>query len=356
VAGAAELPSMPPLRVPVQLGGIMELAAGFSFQPIPPIEDPETTAAPAADEAAAVSEPAADRLGPLVGRWTGEGFNVIWRPHPPPHHGQLDGDHVLELNRTTEQLDFERIPGTIPNRGLLQRNINLHGLTYLQQIFDAHPPGAPGNPKGQHLEPGLWVIVPQTDDPHEPQTVARLASIPHGTTILAQGTAQGPDPGGPHIPAVSIRPFPIGQPGNEQDLVEQHVNADSDFRIPRHPKRHGMTQRMVDNPNSFLTDPVPVIVPGPAAPPHTPPVATTTTLQVSTHDRSLPGGGAANIAFLKGIDGPNAVTSFVTATFWLQTFQGDPEPRRLQYSQLVLLDFNGFSWPHVTVATLRKAS
>jgi hypothetical protein len=26
----------------------------------------------------------------------------------------------------------------------------------------------------------------------------------------------------------------------------------------------------------------------------------------------------------------------------------------LQYSQLVLLNFNGLSWPHVTAATLRK--
>jgi len=111
---------------------------------------------------------------------------------------------------------------------------------------------------------------------------------------------------------------------------------------------------MVNNPNSFLTQPPPPIVPGPAAVPHPPPVATTTTLQVSTHDRSLPGGGAANIAFLKGTDEPNAVASLVTATFWLQTFQGASHPQRLQYSQLVLLDFHGFSWPHVTVATLRK--
>jgi hypothetical protein len=94
----------------------MELAAGFSFQPIPPIEDPETSAAPAAGEAAAVFEPAEDPLGKLAGlagRWTGEGFNVIWRPHFPPQ-GVLVEDHILELNRTIEQLDFEKSPGTYP--------------------------------------------------------------------------------------------------------------------------------------------------------------------------------------------------------------------------------------------------
>jgi hypothetical protein len=334
----------------------MELAAGFSFQPIPPIEDPETFAAPAAGETAAAFEPAADLLGPLAGlagRWTGEGFNVIWRPHHPPH-GQLDGDHVLELNRTIEQLDFEKVPGDIPNRGLLQRNINLHGLTYLQQISDANVLDAQGNHKGQHLEPGLWVVVPETNHPHEPRTVARLASIPHGTTILAQGTAPAqPSPGGPHIPKVSIKPFPIGKPRFGQPVMEQDIRLDSRFRIPRHPEQHGITQRMVDNPNSFLTDP-PLPITLPVMP--TPAVATTTTLQVSTHDRSLPGGGSANIAFLKGTDGPNAVTSRVTATFWLQTFESASVPLRLQYSQLVLLDFNGLSWPHVTVATLRKVS
>jgi len=333
----------------------MELAAGFSFQPIPPIENPETSAAPAAGEAAASFEPAADplgRLAGLAGRWTGEGFNVIWRPHDTPQ-GPLVGDHFLELNRTMEQLDFTKIPGNIPNRGLLQGDINLHGLTYLQQISDANVVDAQGNNKGQHLEPGLWVVVPKTRHPREPETVARLASIPHGTTILAQGTAQT-SPGPPDIPPVSIRPFPPLAPSEEHDLAEQDVNSDSPFRTPRHPRRHGITQRMVNNPNSFLTQPPPPIVPGPAAVPHPPPVATTTTLQVSTHDRSLPGGGAANIAFLKGTDEPNAVASLVTATFWLQTFQGASHPQRLQYSQLVLLDFHGFSWPHVTVATLRK--
>ena len=44
------------------------------------------------------------------------------------------------------------------------------------------------------------------------------------------------------------------------------------------------------------------------------------------------------------------------ATFWLETLQGDPGPLQLQYSQIVLLNFNGLNWPHITVATLRKAA
>ena len=57
---------------------------------------------------------------------------------------------------------------------------------------------------------------------------------------------------------------------------------------------------------------------------------------------------------MKGTTHSNANAAHVTATFWLETLQGDTEPRRLQYSQLVLLNFAGLSWPHVTVATLQK--
>ena len=68
------------------------------------------------------------------------------------------------------------------------------------------------------------------------------------------------------------------------------------------------------------------------------------------------GGGTSNTAFLVGTkDGPNADAAHVVATFWLQTLQGDTEPKRLQYSQTVLLNFAGLSWPHITVATLTKA-
>jgi hypothetical protein len=49
------------------------------------------------------------------------------------------------------------------------------------------------------------------------------------------------------------------------------------------------------------------------------------------------------------------VAASATATFWLQTLQGQTAPTQLQYSQTVLLNFNTLSWPHVTVGTLRKS-
>lgn len=100
---------------------------------------------------------------------------------------------------------------------------------------------------------------------------------------------------------------------------------------------------MVDNPNSVLTD---------ATAGQT--ILSTTTFQVATTDLPVPGGGTQNTAFLVGgTGGPNANAVTVSASFWLATFQGTPNFQQLQYTQTVLLDFNGLSWPHVSVATLR---
>jgi hypothetical protein len=86
-------------------------------------------------------------------------------------------------------------------------------------------------------------------------------------------------------------------------------------------------------------------------------ILSTVTLQVSTSDAPTVGGGEAETAFLQGGPaGPNASVTSVTATFWIETLQGTPTTMQLQYSQTVILTFNGISWPHVTVATLELGS
>jgi len=305
----------------------MELAADFAFQPLDNDEGPAVRAAVAPDQG----------LGPLAGlagSWSGQGFNAIWRPH------RGASDHFLELNVTNDRIDLEAIPGNIPNRGLVQSQIFMHGLTYLQQISDANVK-VNGAPAGLHIEPGLWINVPPLTDPKEPAAIARLASIPHGTTILVQGiTATAA--GGPSFPAASLTPFTIGNPNQTVDFDEQHLNKTTPFRTSG-VGLTGITQAMLDNPNSVLaTNP--------------PNVATTTRLHVSSTAGPIVGGGTSNMSFLVGTkDGPNADAAHVVATFWLQTLQGDTEPKRLQYSQTVLLNFAGLSWPHITVATLTKA-
>jgi hypothetical protein len=199
-----------------------------------------------------------------------------------------------------------------------------------------------GAPAGLHFEPGLWLTVPATTAPKEGTTVARLASIPHGTTILAQGTAKTTS-GPPSVPDVSITPFTIGDPKQTIPFDESDLSRPSQFRTPKADLK-GVTQGMVSNPNSVLTK-------------HAQPnIASTTTLHVFTKNADVVGGGTANTAFLKGKANSNADAARVHATFWLQTPQGSSTPNFLQYSQVVLLNFAGLSWPHVTVGNLTRQS
>jgi hypothetical protein len=304
----------------------MDLSPDFRFQPLPALQDEITQPFPE------VTNPLGP-LAPLVGKWVGRGMNVIWRPN----HPATPQDRFLELNLTSDQIEFAAINGPIPNRGLLQPDINMFGLTYLNQISDANLNA------GLHIEPGIWAAVPATADPKVVPTVVRLASIPHGTVVLLQGTATTAS-GGPNIGAKGIKPFGIGGPPTQTiDFPEQTLTNHTSFRTSG-AGLNGITQNMVNNPNSVLTAAI--------AGQH---ITSTTTLHVTTIDLPTPGGGTANTAFLKGgKDGPNATAVQVTSTFWLETLQGQSAPTQLQYTQTVLLNFNGISWPHVTVGTLQK--
>ncbi len=123
-------------------------------------------------------------LQDLAGTWKGHGFNLIARPD---FHDQTD--LYLQLNQTRETLKFDPIGSSIPNRGFGQDDIELFGLTYLQQISDAALDGA------LHIEPGIWVTQPATTFPPESATapaqlVARMGTIPHGNSVLAAGIAK----------------------------------------------------------------------------------------------------------------------------------------------------------------------
>ncbi len=118
-------------------------------------------------------------LQDLIGTWKGRGFNLIARPD---FHDKTD--LYLQLNQTRETLKFDPIGSSIPNRGFGQDDIELFGLTYLQQIVDAGLDGA------LHIEPGIWVKQPDTTFPPETgpsprQLVARMGTIPHGNSLQA---------------------------------------------------------------------------------------------------------------------------------------------------------------------------
>jgi hypothetical protein len=317
--------------------------------------------------AAALSELAAapppDLLGLLRGlvgdrpvekpmrTWKGKGFNTIWRPNFGNGFGNKD--FFLELNLTDETLDFTDITGKtgIANRGLLQKDVFLGGVAYLQTIDD----GFDGS--GQHFEPGVWANVPSTTNPNEPQTIVRMGSIPHGTTINLQGKAfSAPKP---IFDVASITPFRIGSPDDgktnlvhfdEEKLSPPSASRTDLNRVP------SLTQAQLSDPNVFLSEAIAHQT-----------IIDTIVLQL-TSDTSPPasvpnaGGGTGNIAFLVGTGsppagGPNASAAKVTATFWIERVKdaSGVVSLQLQYTQRVLLNFNGLSWPHITVATLKPA-
>jgi hypothetical protein len=285
-------------------------------------------------------------LAPLTGKWQGQGFNQIFRPFHPSNVS----DNFLELNLTNETLEFTEIPGEIPNRGFVQSDVSLFGLTYLQQVADAVVKDTDGHPAGIHIEPGIWLNIPSTTDPSEPSTVARLGNIPHGTSLVAQGTAtvvSGP----PVFPAVDITPFFIGQPTNKVPFPSQTtLSSSSNFRSPP-ADIVGITQAMVDNPNVFLA----AALAGKIINSHT--VIHISTLSTPGTTPNA-GGGVSDIAFLDGTGNQrNSQVVQMDATFWISHYtDGAGSGTLLQYSQVVFLNFAPLSWPHVSVASLIKQS
>jgi hypothetical protein len=311
-----------------------------------------------------------DLLGPLrsfIGTnhtrtWSGSGFNMIWRPHNK--QAPNTQDFFLEINVTKETLSFTDITGPqgIANRGLLQPDIALGGLGYQQEVSDVTLVPA----KALHFEPGVWACVPTTTDPAEPQTVVRMGSIPHGTTINAEGTGFDSQTGKPAFSATSIKPFAIGSADDGVTGIVNFPEATDPLSVNLTSRTSlddlvGVTDAHFQNPTLILSDiadsqqilKTKVFV-------VTTDVATPGTAQAPFLGSPKEGGGTDNIAFLVGSVGgkPNARASRMTAIFWVETIKGADGKvfEQLQYIQRVLLDFNGLSWPHVSLATMVTTS
>ena len=165
--------------------------------------------------------------------------------------------------------------------------------------------------------------------------------------MVAQGSTLPVINHAPPIAPVSITPFTIAPPHNPIQFPETNLGAATQFRTP-HTDIPNVSQAMVNNPNIVLSQ----AIAGQN-------IISTTTLRISTNALNPPssGGGTSNIAFLQGAaGGPNAQSVQVDAIFWLETVKeaNGTIKHQLQYTQTVLLNFNGLSWPHVTVATLVK--
>jgi hypothetical protein len=351
-------------------------------------------------------------LGPLAvftGDWIGTGFNTIFRPNgkrSPAGPFVVDPggpwESLLELNLTSERLSFAPNLVSIPNRGFdSQEDIFLSGVPYQQFIDDV----TTFPPRSIHFEPGIWLCIPETTTPKQCVTLARMACIPHGTTINAQGTFDS-KAGRPVIPTVDITPFnSLGVRAPVLAYPSLNANRHDTFRLPQNLAPFitagTITQRMLNDPNTVLRAQI-----------VNQNITDTIIIDISTRPASpLFGGGIANIAFLIGENpasvsgrGGNAHAVLMKATYWIETViyqinvppmsAGDtplvlspvqtnpPVPlvpsflvsipfvegkkfaggtismytNQIQYSQEVILDFDELSWPHVSVASLVPAA
>jgi hypothetical protein len=355
--------------------------------------------------------------------FVGTGFNTIFRPSGPqnrafsaknpelaetemPNPVVVTGapdDNVLQLNLTTETLAFSKSLGSIPNRGLPpQTDLALHGVPYVQTIkavTNVKTGKADGEAKDIHFEPGIWINVPATDAPKVDGTLCRMASIPHGTTINAQGKAPATVTQGP--PDIASHPAPItptfvtpagAPPGGQFRFPSQDIGGTNGARLPQDLTKFNdagtITQKILDNPNEVLININ-----------ASKKITKTITFIVDTDfENDSTGPGISNIEFLDGFNGSgrNARASKMKAIFWIETVEntieipackpGQPDlflrpidlpqgqthpifvfkpeheiktPKKItvtsehiQYSQTVILEFNGLNWPHVSVATL----
>ena len=295
----------------------------------------KTAGAVSSFRAAASHETTGERLGPLrdlPGFWEGTGFNLIARPN---FSGGNTNGFFLELNLLRETLEFRPIGSPVFNRGSLQADIAIYGLTYLHRVTDATTGGA------LHIEPGVWLNIPATTAPQSHASIARLATIPHGNAVCTVGHAENlvfdrlPD-----IPPANTVPFKIGEaappPGTKNPFPEYDLSAPNTFRTDPLPAE--ITQALIDDPNGIVRDAL---------------QGQYLTKVVRLITSTPPDGGIGNIPFIV----KNADTLNLRSVFDIETIQRPTGEKfqQLQYSQTALLNFGGLSWPHVTAGTLIKA-
>jgi hypothetical protein len=304
-------------------------------------------------------------LGPLMllpGVWRseGRGWNMIALPfatQPPP-----DGFNFRVLmHQYSEELEFTLVDKAVPNRGIRRNGATVDTdqlvvtLDYEQEIDqvkgeDFPVSGKEGDPgTAIHHEPGLWLHM--TNEITNGIDIARLATIPHGDSALALGRSAVVD-GPPQIG--TLNGLPIGAIGVGQDFQNNRYLTpykhfiDNPFfgtvppSLPGFPGFHPLDLNAILN---FANNGVDIV--------------RTTVLEVDT---TLEDAGIVNIPFI--VKQANATS--MKSTFWIEELaeqdeQGQPK-LRLQYSQVVILDFferrDGLpgliSWPHVSINTLDR--
>lgn len=263
-------------------------------------------------------------LSLLPGTWKGTGFNII----ALPNGGTQRPDYRVIAQNIDEEITFTPIMGPVPNRGsmlrhgnkrLSQEDIDIYALTYIQLI----------NTQGNliHVENGMWLNVPPTNLlPCKEATIVRQSSVPHGDVLLAQSTLITVIDGPPHI--YDIDCYPIGDRPISAGYLDPYIHV----RLPE-----DISYEQFRNPNLILYRDI-----------QDDNIIETIIIKVTTRND----GGVLNIPNVER----NADVTYVDYTMWIETILRDDGyvEYQLQYSQTVILNFQDFDWPHITVGTLRK--
>jgi hypothetical protein len=272
-------------------------------------------------------------LAEFVGTWFGQGLNLAARPAfqgTPPF--------FLELRATSERLAITALSAAIPNEGSLQPDISLHGVRYLHEVtdFDSNA--------GIHVEPGLWLHVPDTTFPAVSENYVRQAAMPQGISLLAQSSFFTTVSGGPLINPVNAMPFTDTvipglnsnptQPVTDPLYLAQYTNS----KLPAFGLLNGL------NAAATIKDPTELL----RAQIKNQNIIETIVISIST---AAPG-ALVNIPFVQ----TNAKATQLDAIFWVETVKlpNGEVFLQMQYVQRVILNFIGINWPHISVATLRS--
>jgi hypothetical protein len=261
-------------------------------------------------------------LHDLSGRWEGTGFNLI---AVPAHGSGFD----LKLAYYNETLTFSGVHKNVRNAGK-HGDLFLSTASYLQEITEF------GTGTELHVEPGLFTYQPNFGDDGE--KIWRQGCIPHGDSFLA-GSDNIIDVTGNNSDFPAESPMPT--PGPFQlGYTDPYLNPSIPLGLP---EKYG--RNIFSNPVHFLN----VDKQGQEF----------ESMNVITMSTNPSPAGILNIPFV--VKEANAVS--MKATFWLERVKtGDGSFWQLQYMQNVILDFPSqdggkmISWPHISVATLRKVS
>ena len=255
------------------------------------------------------------------------------------------GKFRFKVMTMKDTFTFTKIRGPVMDRGDSEAKTYMHGFNYEQKAYDQSTGHL------LHTESGSWMDVPvsRESDP----AIQRMGTVPHGNAFLMQSTFIGKKKGAPIIEDVSVLPFSSDNTSSD-DSSSSTTSAvgssstgtsggvaaeETDYSDPitKAALPPGIKRKDVLNPNRLLRRAHKSLN-----------IRSTRVINVS----SLTAGGIVNSDYIK----KNTNTTSVEGNFWLLRLKKEDGSKSwaIQYSQTVMLEFDGRKWPHVVCGTLFK--